>query len=453
MPTRRIVSDSAPGTRQSTPSITQHRRRWSDQGYVDWVSDREEDTDISSGEEGIHTSNSLPEEPYPNSSEVSDFNTYPYPLNVHRVSSYNDATEASETQFDTQNQSTVAQTWPWYHYGLRHNVLEYRDTYQVGSYSISNATNNGPLYYPEPCVGSLEEASSGIEKEDSAVVNGPSEGTPSDAQVVDSNDLLFPELIDKYQLVEFFKQVVSLLPPVYDKPDAPALSPIPSTKRVIIAIKGHHMLPDKFSVPLRGPSDRRGEKVFVHPAHVPIQWLGYGRQHALVIGVRSQQHPAMDLQLEGTFENLYNETREMFYVQKNNLYYAGTFKCLRIEDMIASQEIVESLDMSLISQPFQAGIIKAALLAQASSLPHESKQRADLRIMTKLCSNGTIKFEWVAFQCVGFDEDLYQALGGTHIGPSVPTVRYVQKLLHDSVDQNVPQVSGNSDASVETSDV
>ncbi|KAJ3843253.1 hypothetical protein EV361DRAFT_884902 [Lentinula raphanica] len=213
------------------------------------------------------------------------------------------------------------------------------------------------------------------------------------------------------------------------------------------------MLPDKFSVPLRGPSDRRGEKVFVHPAHVPIQWLGYGRQHALVIGVRSQQHPAMDLRLEGTFENLYDETREMFYVQKNNLYYAGTFKCLRIEDMITSQEIVESLDISLISQPFQAGIIKAALVAQASSLPHESKHRADLRVMTKLCSNGTIKFEWVAFQCVGFDEDLYQALGGTHIGPSVPTVKYVQKLLHDSVDQNVPQVSGDSEASVETSDV
>ncbi|KAJ4473618.1 hypothetical protein J3R30DRAFT_699058 [Lentinula aciculospora] len=215
------------------------------------------------------------------------------------------------------------------------------------------------------------------------------------------------------------------------------------------AIKFHHMLPDKFPYPLHNSTDRREEKIFFDPSHTAMQWFGYGRQHALLMGIRAQDHITLGIRLKGTFQDLYNQTREMFYMQKGNVYYAGTYKCLRIEQIINNPEIVESLDISLISKAFKADMIKAAVHAQPPT--NDLTSRLDLRKMTELCYNGTIKFEWVALQCMGFDEDVFQALGGQYVAPSVPIVGHVLKLLHTSTaEQGIPQLSeDDSDASID----
>ncbi|KAJ4000810.1 hypothetical protein F5050DRAFT_1727991 [Lentinula boryana] len=338
-------------------------------------------------------------------------------------------------------------------------LSQYSYSTKAGPYTLNTVTNNQPLgaYYPETPSNSFEEAASEPKESDSTIAPGILTQEESHTTGMGENHFAATELIDRYQVVEVFKQIVSLLPSVFDKPDAPALSPIPLTKRVLTAVKFHRMLPDKFPCPLHGSSGRRGEKVFFHPGPTAIQWFGYGRQHALVIGVRTQDHPTLGFRLEGTFKDLYNQKREMFHVQKNNLYYAGTYRCLRIEQMITIPEIIESLDLSLIDKPFKADLIKAAMQAQRHRTPNDPSLRLDR--MTELCLDGTIKFEWVAFQCVGFDEDVFRALGGRYVGPSVPIVEYVQKLLRESTnvlnaDQSEPQLSEqDTDASIEVDEV
>ncbi|KAE9392313.1 hypothetical protein BT96DRAFT_1023639 [Gymnopus androsaceus JB14] len=254
-----------------------------------------------------------------------------------------------------------------------------------------------------------------------------------------------------YQVLDILKHAVSMLPPVYARPDPSELGPIASSKSTDTAIKNYRMLPEQLIYPLRGPSliDRRGEKVFYFSGGATTHWFGYARQHALVTGIRAQEHPSLGLRLEGTFEDAYDQTRELFFTHGADLYYAGRYRCLRIEEVIGDHEITGYLNYHIIPNTFKAKMISAAVDAQPPRSSTDLNPPLDFKAIKELCSKGIIKFEVVALQCMSFDHEVFVALGGEYRTPSVPVVeRFLGMLSKSMAHSDTPQLSDDdSDAS------
>ncbi|KAF9444297.1 hypothetical protein P691DRAFT_350677 [Macrolepiota fuliginosa MF-IS2] len=122
--------------------------------------------------------------------------------------------------------------------------------------------------------------------------------------------------------------------------------------------------------------------------------LAFGPTHTFNIQSRQWE--------KGTFmEPLYGQTREFFYEDKGDVFYSGTYRCIRLDNPIINWP-----------EPGVQGLVPYIMAETALSEDFRNApcSHAHKGTVSKLYREGVLKLECMGLQCVGFDKELYKHL-------------------------------------------
>jgi len=136
--------------------------------------------------------------------------------------------------------------------------------------------------------------------------------------------------------------------------------------------------------------------------HRSIIWLGPEQQLALVLVPKTQSCPRYSLL--SPYDSFSGQTREMFIQKKDTVHYAGTYNCGEVPP-----------GMSLVDKGFKGDRGTMTNLMAKACCEIQTQPEADRLGVAEfelVCDEGSIRVEWIAFRCVGYDGALCDALAG-----------------------------------------